>query len=72
MTEIKYNTEELEAMTEIHHTDEEDNTEIQYPTEEEMEVMTEIQYPTEEEMEAMYEEFLKSESLHEFFDDDPF
>lgn len=32
----------------------------------------EIQYPTEEEMEAMYEEFLKSESLHEIFDDDPF
>lgn len=58
MTEIKYPTEELEAMTEIHPTDEEDNTEIQYPTE--------------EEMEAMYEEFLKSESLHEIFDDDPF
>ena len=33
--------------------------------------MKEIKYPTEE-MEAMYEEFLKSESLHEFFDDDPF
>ena len=32
----------------------------------------ETQYPTEEEMEAMYAEFLKSESLHEFFDDDPF
>ena len=32
----------------------------------------ETQYPTEEEMEAMYEEFLKSESLHEFFDDDTF
>ena len=32
----------------------------------------EMQYPTEEEMEAMYEEFLKSESLHEIFDDDPF
>ena len=47
MTEIKYNTEELEAMTEIHHTDEE------------MEAMTEIQYPTEEEMEAMYEEFIR-------------
>ena len=47
MTEIKYNTEELEAMTEIHHTDED------------MEAMTEIQYPTEEEMEAMYEEFIK-------------
>ena len=47
MTEIQYNTEELEAMTEIHHTDEE------------MEAMTEIQYPTEEEMEAMYEEFIK-------------
>lgn len=45
MTEIKYNTEELEAMTEIHTTDEEDNTEIQYPTE--------------EEMEAMYEEFIR-------------
>ena len=39
MTEIKYNTEELEAMTEIHPTDEEDNTEIQYPTEEELEAM---------------------------------
>ena len=47
MTEIKYNTEELEAMTEIHHTDEE------------LEAMTEIQYPTEEEMEAMYEEFIR-------------
>ena len=39
MTEIKYPTEELEAMTEIHPTDEEDNTEIQYPTEEELEAM---------------------------------
>ena len=47
-------------------------TEIKYNTEEDMEEMTKIQYPTEEEMEAMYEEFLKSESLHEFFDDDPF
>ena len=47
-------------------------TEIKYPTEADMEAMTEIQYPTEEEMEAMYEEFLKSESLHEIFDDDPF
>ena len=46
MTEIKYNTEELEAMTEIH--------------------------PTDEEMEAMYEEFLKSGSFTEVFDDDPF
>ena len=45
MTEIKYNTEELEAMTEIRTTDEEDNTEIQYPTE--------------EEMEAMYEDFIR-------------
>ena len=47
MTEIKYPTEELEAMTEIH------------PTDEEMEDITEIQYPTEEEMEAMYEEFIR-------------
>ena len=47
-------------------------TEIKYQTEADMEAMTEIQYPTEEEMEAMYEEFLKSESLHEIFDDDPF
>ena len=47
MTEIKYNTEELEDMEEIH------------PTDEEMETMTEIQYPTEEEMEAMYEEFIR-------------
>ena len=48
MTKIKYNTEEeLEAMTEIHHTDEE------------MEAMTDIQYPTEEEMEAMYEDFIR-------------
>ena len=47
MTEIKYNTEELEAMTEIHHTDEE------------MEAMTEIQYPTDAEMEVMYEEFIR-------------
>ena len=60
MTEIKYNTEELEAMTKIHSTDEE------------MEAMTDIQYPTEEEMEAMYEEFLKSGSFTEVFDDDPF
>ena len=47
-------------------------TEIKYQTEADMEAMTEIQYPTEEEMEAMYEEFLKNESLHEIFDDDPF
>ena len=32
----------------------------------------EIQYPTEEEMEAMYAEFLKSGSFTEVFDDDPF
>ena len=32
----------------------------------------ETQYPTEEEMEAMYEEFLKSGSFTEVFDDDPF
>ena len=60
MKEIKYNTEELEAMTEIH------------PTDEDMEAMTEIQYPTEEEMEAMYAEFLKSGSFTKVFDDDPF
>ena len=47
-------------------------TEIKYQTEKEIEAMTEIQYPTDAEMEAMYEEFLKSESLHEMFDDDPF
>ena len=54
-------------------------TKIKYNTEEDMEDMTkihhtdeEMEYPTEEEMEAMYEEFLKSGSLHEFFDDDPF
>ena len=48
MKEIKYQTEEeMEAMTEIH------------PTDEDMEAMTEIQYPTEEEMEAMYEEFIR-------------
>lgn len=29
-------------------------TEIQYPTEAELEDMTKIQYPTDEEMEAMY------------------
>ena len=42
--------------------------EISYQADDE----TDISHPTEEEMEAMYEEFLKSESLHEFFDDDPF
>ena len=47
-------------------------TEIKNNTEKEIEDITKIQYPTEEEMEAMYEEFLKSKSLHEFFDDDPF
>ena len=47
MTEIKYNTEELEAMTKIH------------PNDEEPEDMTEIQYPTDEEMEAMYEDFIR-------------
>ena len=36
-----------------------DETDISYPTEEEMEAMTEIQYPTEEEMEAMYKEFIR-------------
>ena len=60
MTEIQNHTEELEAMTEIH------------PTEKEIEDMTQIQYPTEEEMEAMYEDFLKSGSFTEVFDDDPF
>ena len=34
--------------------------------------MTESQYPTEEEIDAMYDEFLKSGSFSEFFDDDPF
>ena len=34
--------------------------------------MPEIQYPTEEELDAMYEEFLKSGSFPELFDDDPF
>ena len=37
-------------------------TEIQYPTDEELEGledMAETQYPTDEEMEAMYEEFIK-------------
>ena len=47
-------------------------TEIQYPTEKEIEAMTKIQYPTEEEMEAMYAEFLKSGSFSELFDDIPF
>ena len=46
-------------------------TEIKYQTEE-LEAMTEIQYPTEEEMEAMYEEFLKSGQFTEVFDNDPF
>ena len=34
--------------------------------------MTEIPYPTEEEIEWMYEEFLKSGSFPEFFEDYPF
>ena len=34
--------------------------------------MPKISYPTDEEIDAMYEEFLKSCSFHEFFDDDPF
>ena len=34
--------------------------------------MTKIQYPTEEEIDDMYEEFLKSGSLPEFFEDYPF
>ena len=34
--------------------------------------MTKIQYPTEEEMEAMYEEFIKSGSFSELFDEIPF
>ena len=34
--------------------------------------MTEVYYPTDEELERMYEEFLKSGSLPEFFEDDPF
>lgn len=34
--------------------------------------MTEISYPTDEELDAMYEEFLKSGSFPEFFEDDPF
>ena len=32
----------------------------------------EIQYPTEKEIDAMYAEFLKSGSFTEVFDDDPF
>ena len=52
MTEIKYPTEELEAMTEIH------------PTDEELEAMTEIQYPTDEELEDMYKEFTRSYPEH--------
>ena len=32
----------------------------------------EIQYPTEEEIDAMYEEFLKSGSFSELFDEIPF
>ena len=34
--------------------------------------MTEISYPTEAELDAMYEEFLKSGSFSELFDDIPF
>ena len=32
----------------------------------------EMQYPTEKEIDAMYEEFLKSGSFSELFDDYPF
>ena len=32
----------------------------------------EIQYPTDEELEWMYEEYIKSGSFPEFFEDDPF
>ena len=35
-------------------------TEIQYPTEKEIEAMTKIQYPTDEELEDMYKEFTRS------------
>ena len=34
--------------------------------------ITEISYPTDEELEWMYEEFLKSGSFPEFFEDYPF
>ena len=34
--------------------------------------MNEIQYPTDAELERMYEEFIKSCSFPEFFEDDPF
>ena len=34
--------------------------------------MNEIQYPTDAELERMYEEFLKSGSFPEFFEDYPF
>ena len=34
--------------------------------------MTEVYYPTDEELDAMYEEFIKSCSFHEFFEDYPF
>ena len=34
--------------------------------------MTEVYYPTDAELERMYEEFLKSGSLPEFFEDYPF
>ena len=34
--------------------------------------MTEISYPTDAELERMYEEFLKSGSFSELFEDDPF
>ena len=45
--------------------------EMQYPTEE-LEDMTEIQYPTDDELEDMYEEFIKGGSFSEFFDEIPF
>ena len=45
---------------------------ISYPTDEELEDMYEIQYPTEEELDAMYEEFIKSGSFSELFDEIPF
>ena len=34
--------------------------------------ITELSYPTEEEIDAMYEEFLKSGSFSELFDEIPF
>ena len=39
-------------------------TEIQYPTEKEIEAMTKIQYPTDEELEDMYKEFTRSYPEH--------